>query len=37
VQSGTYAAVAAGIMAIEAGHAAIIRDQLIAVRTTLGC
>ncbi len=33
MQSSTYAAAAAGIMAIEAGHAAVIRDRLYAVST----
>jgi len=32
VQNSTYAAIAAGIMAVEAGHAAIIRNQLYNVR-----
>ena len=33
MQSSTYAAAAAGIMAIEAGHAAVIRQQLYSVST----
>ncbi len=32
VQNSTLAAIAAGIMAVEAGHAAIIRNQLYNVR-----
>ena len=33
MQSSTYAAAAAGIMAIEAGHAAVIRERMYAVST----
>ena len=36
VQSQEYAAVAAGIMAIEAGHAAVIRNQLYQVNHFCG-